>query len=551
MKLKPRPSYSYVLLLLIVLASCSKTSKVPVPADSGLVIHINGASLTSKLSWEEFRQGELHRLLSEEVKDDMMQKILDNPDSSGVDIKSDAYIFVKMRGRGGYAGFTCEVKDEKAFSTFMSKTGIGTPIKEGDVSVVEKEKMVFTWSNSRFVMIADNPSSGYPGAFGQKEAGNRSFPADSLAKFAREIYGLSGKQSIGSDKRFASLMKKDGDAHLWLNGGKLYGDALPAMLAVTKVGLLLEGNITAASINFENGKISLDSKSYYNKEMDELIKKYKPKNVDESLLAKLPSDNVNGLLMMNYPPEGLKAFLALLGVDGLINAYLAEFNYSIDEFVKANKGDLMIAATDFGIKMPPMPDTSVNMEMGYRAGPSVKFLFAASVNDQASFNKLMTVIQEKVVDAGVFGQALGNIPYGIKGGVFVTGNDSVLINSYGGNKTHPFASRISGHPVGGFIDIQKLISGFQGLTGRDSTSAVMASESLRFWQDAIFYGGEYEDDGIRLTGELALVDKNTNSLKQLHNYLGRMATIAKQRDDLIKSQWENKPQADSASILPK
>ena len=49
MKMRSLP-IACLLMLVLFAASCSKKSDVPVPADAAMVIHIDGASLNSKLS---------------------------------------------------------------------------------------------------------------------------------------------------------------------------------------------------------------------------------------------------------------------------------------------------------------------------------------------------------------------------------------------------------------------------------------------------------------------------------------------------------------------
>ena len=53
-------------------------------------------------------------------------------------------------------------------------------------------------------------------------------------------------------------------------------------------------------------------------------------------------------MALNYPPEGLKALLTLFGVDGLVNNFMQEADFSVDEFIKANDGNLFFALSDFG-----------------------------------------------------------------------------------------------------------------------------------------------------------------------------------------------------------
>ena len=118
MKLKLQ-SIVFLLAGLMFIASCGKKSDVPVPADAGFVLHINGSSLNSKLSWDEIKQSDWYRILHEKAKDSLAKQVLNDPDVSGVDINSDMYLFTKTRGRGGYFVFVGNLKDEKAFASFV------------------------------------------------------------------------------------------------------------------------------------------------------------------------------------------------------------------------------------------------------------------------------------------------------------------------------------------------------------------------------------------------------------------------------------------------
>ena len=258
-----------LLMLVLFAVSCSKKSDVPVPADAAMVVHIDGASLNSKLSWEEIQQSEWYKLANEKTTDSLTKKVLSDPAASGVDIKSDIYVFMKKSGHNGYLAVVGNVKDEKAFSSFMSKTmEVAGPAKEGELSVIRKPNNVLTWKGNRFVMIASNPAMRMDSPLSGTEdrPGNQpGLTPDSLVKFANEVYAMKGENSVGTDKRFTEMLKQKGDAHFWLNSGNLYSGALPAVIGLTKAELLFKGNVTAATLNFDNGKISVDAKSYYNK----------------------------------------------------------------------------------------------------------------------------------------------------------------------------------------------------------------------------------------------------------------------------------------------
>ena len=251
MKLKPI-GLLFPALLLVVLVSCSKKSNVPVPADAGFVVHINGKSLSSKLSWEEIRQSEWYKLAYEKSTDSLAKQVMNDPASSGIDIEADTYIFMKARGRGAYSALVGSLKDEKTFAAFMEKAMKGKPAtREGELSVIRSDKSVMTWKGNRFVMVTDIPDYNVSqdmmgGPNPDMQAPNPGFPADSLAKFASEVYEIKGSSSVGNNEKFASMLQEKGDAHLWVNAKGLYGGSLPSILALTKVSLLFDGNVTAA-----------------------------------------------------------------------------------------------------------------------------------------------------------------------------------------------------------------------------------------------------------------------------------------------------------------
>jgi hypothetical protein len=562
MKLKLTPYSLLIAGLLVLFSSCSKKANVPVPADASMVLRIDAGSLSSKLGWEEIKQGELYKSMIKEVRDDFYRNLLEHPDSTGIDLQSDAYIFLNSRGRGGYACVTFSIKDEKAFTLFMSKTaeeGNDKIVKAGDLSVIKDRGNVVTWSSKRFVAIADVPDMGTTRKFGDDEDGysSRRMSEDSLLKFARDIHEMKTSNSLGNNEKFASLISDKADMHVWLNTGKLTAGSNPYM-SLIKANVLFEGNYTAMKVNFENGKIVMDSKSYYNKELAAFFKQHQAKNIDEEMLKKIPAGNVTGVFAMNYPPEGLKAFIKLLGVDGVVNDFLADLNITMDDFVKANKGDMVIAVSDFTYtekeRMMQFGDKSIPYKT---TAPEAKVVFATSVNDKPAFEKLMTALRNKLNSSAgeMFRQEAGKIPYQLKDNWFVAGSDSGYINAFGSTSTnHPFISKISGHPRGAYVDIQKIISGMKPSLN-DSIARVIADESAKVWQDIITYGGDFDDDVSTGHFEINMVDKNTNSLKQLHNYIAMIAKTMKDFENSRRAEWEamkemDMPKEESVEMAP-
>ncbi len=82
--------------------------------------------------------------------------------------------------------------------------------------------------------------------------------------------------NLANDDRFASLIKETGDIHYWMNIEQ-YDNALGRYMSEIKLSVLPEGNAQAMrgnAISFDNGKITMKSKNWYNKELYALMKKH-------------------------------------------------------------------------------------------------------------------------------------------------------------------------------------------------------------------------------------------------------------------------------------
>lgn len=65
----------------------------------------------------------------------------------------------------------------------------------------------------------------------------------------------------------------------------------------------------------------------------------------------------------------------------------------------------------------------------------------------------------------------------------------------------------------------------------------MYEASLKMWDNLIATGGKFNDGGISQHVEINLVDKSTNSLKQLNNYLGTISVLDRKKN--IRT-WRNR-----------
>ncbi len=528
--MKRTPLLTAVAAAMVFIVSCKNNAKTDlnIPKDASVVVHINSSSLSTKLSWEEIKATNWFKEMYNEAKDSLAQKILADPETSGIDTKSSLAFFMKKHGKGGYGVFEGSVKDAAAFEAFLKKSNKAAQTKkEGDWFFMNSnENGVVSWNSSKFAFIIDMPVLAASDSYTFTSTGNASFPIDSLKKFVTGVLTLEDDNSLNEDQRFVSLLKEEGDIHLWMNSEKLYSGMVGGVMSMMKLSSLIEGNVSASTLNFDDGKITMKSKQYYGKELTDLIKKYEPKPISADVINRIPSQNVIGAFVMNYPPEGWKAFIQLAGFDGMINAALGKYNSNLDELMAAYKGQMLIAATDFTIKQEKQ--TFEGMDYTHTSNkPDVKMLFALSVKDKASFDKLIGIVQGQMNnEAGE--KVLSQVNFKVNNDWFAISNSAETVDKFlaGGNNNVPFADKLSGHPFGLYIDIQKIMKSSQpSVTEASALSALEAS--MKLWQDVVITGGEIKDGAMAAEFVVNMADKKTNSLKQINQYIEQLAALKK------------------------
>ena len=521
---------------ILILSSCSKVDKnaMLIPRDAAFAVHLNTNSLSGKLSWAEIKQTkwfqDMHKASAE---DSLTQKLLDDPDNSGMKTNDGFTMFAKRaNSQKGYFGFAGSIKDAAAFEAFNKKVSRNAETTNANnlKSIrFEGNKGVVTWNSDRFLYLMDVPfgnlTSRLPPGMQDDSLQDYQEPAPlDLHAIARNIFAYKNDSLLVSDDRFSSLLKEKGDVHFWFNAETAYGTGTSlGFMSMLKMDVYFKEAVTAATLNFDNGKITVHSRSYNNREMRELFKRYGGTNINQDLIKRLPTDNVLGVLAMNYKPEGLKEFLKLGGLDGMLNTFLAEMQITMEDFIAANKGEMLLAVTDVTMKEKAF-SLGEGMDSVRTMAPDFNILFVNAVANRAAFDKLVAagkkMTEREGTPPGIF--------YSISNDLFVLGNKQETVDAYvkGGSRDFSFLSRINGHPVGFYLDLNKMISAFSQNV-KDSTGRYAADVSLQTWKDVVATGGEYKDEAVHQDFEITLVDPNTNSLKQLNAYAEKLASMKK------------------------
>lgn len=546
----------------ILFASCSKNNiqgKL-IPKEATIVIRLDGKSLSSKLPWDEIKQNPLFKEINADTGlPASVKSLLDNPESAGIDIKADLIFFAVKDSIGGYIGFEGKVKDENIFKTFNQQiTEHGVESEKDGVQFISKAPFCVGYTKEKFVYVFDTPQLSHLDELSKRmikdsiNTGSRS--ARDIGATCKSVFALKENNSLAINENFSRLMKETGDVNFWINTEELSkGGSSASALAMVNLDKFYKGNVTTASVNFDTGKIIVNAKTYAGEEMNKLFKKYSGGKINGDMIKRMPGKDIVAIMALNFKPEAIRELIKMTGLDGLINLGIAKSGFSMDDFIKANKGDILLGLSDLVMK----PDTtsynfkSQSENISISQKPTFNFIFAASIGDKEAFNK--------IVDAGKkLGQGLmsdsGKLPvsFNSNGTYFALSNNKTNVDQYleTAGTNFDFLNKFSGEPFGGYLNIQTLLKSLGNLAAKDSSAKIAYDASLKMWDNIFWKGGNYSDGGILQTVEINLMDKSTNSLKQLNRYAAKFNELHKEQRRKQKEEIMAFRDFESADSMP-
>lgn len=523
--------------LIFLLSSCSKKNEIGkmIPSDALFVAQVNIKSLSSKVSWNEIKQTSIYKKMhADSAGGEWKSKILDNPSSTGIDF-DDGLVFFAVKHPGEqYAAAEGKIKNEKDFESFNKNFDPSQTVrKEGDIKILTlKDKNVVGWNDDRFVYVM-NPQ--FRGGMAMESGASDNVNTD-LSAVCVKLFSLKSDSSLAGNDKFKSLLSENGDAHLWQNTEAIVNSsASMGMLGMLKLDAFTKDNISTYTINFDKGKINVAQKMFLSKDLTDIVKKYMGNSINMQMIKKIPSQNVFGLLAFNFKPEGITEVIKLTGADGIVNSYAQKFGFNLDDFSKATNGDWLISFSDL----------KLNQDSGNFNPTGFNYLFSAGISDKTSLQKMVDAAKKMT---SLMNDSAAN--FAINDKIFAISNNNSLssqyLNSSADNK-YSFADKISGHPVGFFLDLHQLMTQFSDLKAAENSRKEMLDLALKTWDNIIYTGGEFKDKGFTFTMDINLLNKDTNSLKQLTNYLDQMYKMHQEE----KAQFpQNGPALDSLLQVP-
>ncbi len=556
----------FILIILLgglFITSCKKS--VPkqvrfIPKNASTVAIINVPSFQEKLKNSEATLESILKNFSGNNDTSMASGKAEWEDlkNSGVDFKENVYIWFRQQpgnkienalSAGNVTAAIAGLNDERKLKNYLSK-------KYGDLNIQKgKNFQYITHDGSQMIawgkdvvmsMWYQQPYTGGMVFDSATGAYNLDSPAEanSINELKAEmaiLFSQDESASVASIPEFRELALSKSDAGLWVNSSSTL-QSFP--LPLPKLKELTQNNYVAANLNFEEGKIKVDAKSYSGKGLNQILKKYPSPSADLNLVERFPSDSINGFMVFAFDPQIVYGIVQYLEVGAMADGVLTKFMgepFKLQDALKAIKGDVALVFSN-------VSQTAADTSPGNRtySVPTAKVIVNMPVGDKTQMDKLM----DKLVEMNFVIKSNGEYrPKGTLPGftmlvndknVFIA-SDNEVISAYNNNqakaKLNPGIQQMAkDQPALMFLDIQAITASLsKNQTNKPDEMVTIIHETFNQAQGFVNHkNGDFTESHF----ELSFMNQKQNSLVSLINFASKASEIAQKNRTMQSKQEE-------------
>ena len=521
------------------------------PDDVSMVMYFDLKRMGSKIPGEVFRQSILYK---EMMKKEGMPfaNFLTQPEKAGIDVSAGIILTIKYQGKDRYDRQQPIIH---LFVKLLNAETLTNNIKElmkdgGDQDMIKvygtdrivssEGKMMAGWNNNVFVM-----TSGYGQEiteeiykyhhFADTTVSNETAKKESLdisrlmEKFKRSQRDLcfqlltpKNSSSLVANPHFSTIMNSKADIKMW-NGGNsnLMTEKVFPFAGVINKLQAFAGNNKTALINFEDGKIVVNSQSFPTGPMADIFKKYPATGQNTELVRRLPQGTLLGLMNISYNQQIATELMQKSGLREILDTIKKELPFDISLVMDVFKSDIMLAVVKADITTTTDAITS---KMN-----GLQVILAMPIADKAKFEKLKSAVMPfwdslKTSKPEMFEKASPFAKY----------NDDLLVLSLSPETASAFLNNTtagpmpelmqhySKHPMVISINMKEILTKLGSNDRPERINKNASDKMLNTFGQIIAYGGEFENESINSTMEFTFSNKDDNALKQLFEMMSGM-----------------------------
>ena len=388
-----RKKIFFVQVLFIALFSCQLNAQTTdlvkyLPESATMIMDIDGASLSQKLSWKELMAMSMFDSLLKKAAPGT-RKMIAEPSETGINFRDHLFLVIDFNetdeeNTGSHIAFYGKVQDEAKLSALLNKAAIKEIIKKtsGENKMFIGKDFVFGWNKSVFVLHSGTAlmKQGMPVKIShtKKELAR-------LEKRCIELLTPKVKNIYSTNKHFANLMAEKADMRIWTETAKMNslgkGKNPFAMFGMSSQ---YQGKYKTAIVNFENGKIISKGYTYYSDDIMPSIQKMYAEKLNTELIKKLPSGNLMGLFAMSFDPDAINDVLEKTGIWEEFKKIDGQAEFDPRIILDNLKGDIL-----FSVSMPDQPEEISEEDAEKNPFAGMQIYMAATVKDEKRVKQLI------------------------------------------------------------------------------------------------------------------------------------------------------------------
>ena len=539
MKLLIKNLFVVIVAATFIAACGSKSLKQAslIPKDASAVFILDQKAMKEKLKSGNFQMDSVINNLITSIDSSKGKKLIKDWENSGINNEEKLVGFMTQSGglknQSMGVNFIVSLNDATKFEAFLKaqETFKTNTVAKGKLFTSMKifDEGLISWTNEIAMFSFYHNNNSMPNFDIMDSTLKMPEPAvkADLMTIVEKYYSLKDADKMSSVKQFNEMLNKKADAYMFSSSASIGNTLSMLPFQVPKLEELLKDNYTAAYVNFENGKIVMNTTSFLNDRLTSLLKQYGNGSVKLSMLENFPAKNVNAAMLMSFKPEMIGGILKELQLETLIDAGLSsqKLNFNLQDIYKCMKGDLAVAIGDFEIKSNPAdPNAEANK-------PSMKILFNAEVGDKISLNKILdqaVKMQFLINTTGVYtvnpAMAAGSPVYlRIDDKNIIVASDESTYTQYAAKTTKAsfskdFTNDLSGKYCAMYVNVNSFLTAFMSATNNDETAKKIMDKALATFDDGVVTCENIKDGKVSGTGYLRMKNEKENSLVSLANF---------------------------------
>ena len=360
-------------------------------------------------------------------------------------------------------------------------------------------------------------------------------------------------QSLASIDVFNQMFREKADGYIFSSSNSSLNLLKNLPFNPPKLEELLKNNYSTAALHFEKGKLRVQSNTYVNPALGNILSKYAGPVANFSLVKDYPSKDINLVSLVSFNPEIIGGILKHIELESFAESFLNKNGLSMDDIYKAFKGELAVVVSDLNFSSPDpmMKRDELSLERGL---PIANILMRIPVGDSKRYTKIM--------DLGVKSGMLNKVGNQYRSGsgnsassFFVLGDDknlfiatnAALYNNYlaSAGKPNSFFTQapLSKYTASSTLFYANIASTIHGMVPDSTKSSYSRLLYLLAGtcKELVLNSDNFDGKTLHSQAELIMQQANTNSLISMIRLLSAAAKEIKAENEATFSEFSEIP----------